>query len=86
MNKKKVDKARRSAMERNDEYYDVFQREFDEKIATGSPEEGMSRMQILEKLLHAMNSDIKGSNLKFVSEMIDSIDESKLIESKKANS
>ena len=43
-------------------------------------------MQILEQLLRVMNSDIKDSNLKYVSGLIDSIDEDEVIESKKENS
>ena len=86
MNRKNVDKARREAMDRNDEYYNTFEREFAEKIATGTPENGLTRMQILEQLMRTMNSDIKDSNLKYVSGMIDSIDEDEVIESKKENS
>lgn len=86
MNKKNVDKARAEAMERNNEYYNTFEREFAEKIATGTPENGLTRIQILEQLMRAMNSDIKDSNLKYVSGMIDSIDENGVIESKKENS
>ena len=86
MNRKQVDKARREAMGRNDEYYNTFEREFAEKIATGTPENGLTRMQILEQLMRTMNSDIKDSNLKYVSGMIDSIDEDEVIESKKENS
>lgn len=86
MNRKNVDKARAEAMERNNEYYNTFEREFAEKIATGTPENGLTRMQILEQLMRAMNSDIKDSNLKYVSGMIDSIDENEVIEAKKENS
>ena len=85
MNKKKVDKARSEAMERNDEYYNTFEREFAEKIASGTPESGLTRMQILEQLMRTINTDIKDSNLKYVSGMIDSIDEDEVIESKKEN-
>ena len=86
MNRKKADKARSEAMDRNDEYYNTFEREFAEKIASGTPENGLTRMQILEQLMRTMNSDIKDSNLKYVSGMIDSIDEDEVIESKKENS
>ena len=86
MNQKKADQARNEAMERNDEYYNTFEREFAEKIASGVPVDGLTRMQILEQLMRAMNSDIKDSNLKYVSGMIDSIDEDEVIESKKENS
>ena len=85
MNRKKADQARNEAMERNDEYYNTFEREFAEKIASGTPADGLTRMQILEQLMRAMNSDIKDSNLKYVSGMIDSIDEDEVIESKKEN-
>ena len=87
MTRKKADQARNEAMERNDEYYNTFEREFAEKIASGSgtPADGLTRMQILEQLMRAMNSDIKDSNLKYVSGMIDSIDEDEVIESKKEN-
>ncbi len=86
MNQKKVDQARNEAMERNDEYYNTFEREFANKIASGTPEDGLTRMQILEQLMRMMNSDIKDSNLKYVSGMINSIDEGEVIESKKGNS
>lgn len=86
MNKKKMDKARSEAMDRNDEYYRTFEREFVEKIASSTSESGLSRMQILEQMLRTMNSDIKDSNLKYVSGMIESIDEDEVIESKKENS
>lgn len=86
MNRKKADRARSEAMDRNDEYYNTFEREFAEKIASGTPENGLTRIQILEQLMRTMNSDIKDSNLKYVSGMIDSIDEDKVIESKKENS
>lgn len=86
MDNKKVDKARSEAMDRNDEYYNTFEREFAEKIASGTPENGLTRMQILEQLLRTMNTDIKDSNLKYVSGMINSIDEDEVIETKKENS
>ena len=86
MNRKKADEARCNAMERNEEFYNTFEREFEEKIASGTTEDGMTRMQILEMLLHSMNSDIKDSNLKYVSGMINAIDEDQVIESKKENS
>lgn len=86
MNRKKADKARSEAMDRNNEYYNTFEREFAEKIASGTPENGLTRMQLLEQMMRTMNSDIKDSNLKYVSGMIDSIDEDEVIESKKENS
>lgn len=85
MNRKKADKARSEAMDRNNEYYNTFEREFAEKIASGTPESGLTRMQLLEQMIRTMNSDINSSNLKYVSGMIDSIDEDEVIESKKEN-
>lgn len=85
MDRKKVDRARNEAMDRNDEYYNTFEREFAEKIASGTPDNGLTRMQILEQMMRTMNSDIKDSNLKYVSGMIDSMDEDEVIESKKEN-
>jgi len=85
MNRKKADKARSEAMDRNNEYYNTFEREFAEKIASGTPESGLTRMQLLEQMMRTMNSDINSSNLKYVSGMIDSIDEDEVIESKKEN-
>lgn len=85
MNRKKADKARIEAMDRNNEYYNTFEREFAEKIASGTPESGLTRMQLLEQMMRTMNSDINSSNLKYVSGMIDSIDEDEVIESKKEN-
>lgn len=86
MNKEKMDKARAEAMERNDEYYNTFEREFAEKVASGTPENGLTRMQVLEQLMRVMNCEIKDSNLKYVSGMIDSIDENQIIETKKESS
>lgn len=86
MDGKKLEKARNEAMERNDEFYNTFEREFREKVLADVPESGLTRMQILEQLLRVMNSDIKDSNLKYVSGLIDSIDEDEVIESKKENS
>ena len=86
MDDKKLEKARNEAMERNDEFYNTFEREFREKVLADVPESGLTRMQILEQLLRVMNSDIKDSNLKYVSGLIDSIDEDEVIESKKENS
>ncbi len=86
MDKKAATMARENAAERNAEHYRNFQREFLEKIATGDPQPGMTRIQILEELMAKMNSDIKESNLKYVSDMISSLDEDDIIESKKENS
>lgn len=86
MDAKKIENSRDEAMSRNSEYYNTFEREFIEKIVSGDPDTGLSRIQILEQLLRTLNSDIKDSNLKYVSGMIDSIDEDQVIESKKENS
>lgn len=85
MSKEDVQKAYNQLKERNDEFYRTFQEEFNRKIATGEPEEGTTRIQLLEQMVHAMNTDIIASNLKFVSGMIESLNEDEIIESKKEN-
>ena len=74
--------------ERNVEIYKEFEQSFAEKIMSSDieTENGLGRIQMLEKMVHSMNSDIIGSNLKYVGEMIESMDEDGIIESKKENS
>lgn len=86
MSENEAQKAFKQLKERNDELYRTFQEEFKRKIATGEPEEGVTRIQLLEQMVHTMNSDIIASNLKFVSGMIESLNEDEIIESKKENS
>ena len=74
--------------ERNSEIYREFNREFCEKILDTRTEsaDGIERIHLLERMMHSMNSDIIASNLKYVGEMIETIDEDGIIESKKENS
>ena len=72
--------------ERIDEVYKAFQKGFEEKIASDTDTGGMPRIQMLEKLVHDMNSDVIRENLKYVGRMIESLDEDAIIESKKENS
>ena len=62
-------------MDRRDEYCNTFKRVFAEKIVSGTPENGQTRVQIAEQMMRAMNSDRKDSDLKYVSEMIESIED-----------
>lgn len=86
MNKKAAKEAFSKVQERNESAYETFQSEFEKQIASGEPEEGVSRLQLLEKMIHNLNNDINASNMKYVSNMINSIDEDAIIDSKKANS
>ena len=85
MDKKKAEQARQAALDADKAHYNTFLREFEEKIAHGEPPEGVSRIQILEQLMHTLHADIKESNLKYVSELIESLDEDQIIDSKKEN-
>lgn len=86
MNKEAALEAYSKAQERNESAYETFQSEFEKKIASGEPEEGVTRLQLLERMIHNLNNDINASNMKYVSNMISSLDEDKIIESKKSNS
>ena len=70
--------------ERNEEVYRKFQKDFEVRIAQGNSDD-LSLMQTLEKLVHAMNSDIVNSNLNYVGKMVESLDDEEMIRSKKAN-
>ena len=81
-------KAFRHTEQRNTEIYKEFEKSFISKIMEpgSEAENGIGRIQMLEKLVHSMNSDIVSSNLKYVGDMIESIDEEEIIASKKENS
>ena len=72
--------------ERNEDLYKSFQSSFKEDVASGEQKNDTSRIQLLEKMVHTMNSDIIKSNLKYVGGMIESLNEEEIIASKKANS
>ena len=72
--------------EQTSEVYGTFQQEFDQKIASMAEPEGASRIQMLEQMVHQMNTQISLENLKYVGKMIESLDEDNIIESKKENS
>ncbi len=84
--KQKDIEAFTKATERNEEIYSQFQRDFKNQIEAESVEDGTSRIQLLEKMVHTMNSDIISSNMKYVGDIIESLDENNIIESKKENS
>ena len=86
MSIKREKAAYKRLKERNEDLYKNFQSSFSQEIAIGEPEAGVSRIQLLEKMVHTMNSDIISSNLKYVGSMIESLDEEGAIESKKENS
>lgn len=81
----KEKKAQDKTLERNKEIYKTFQSDFQEKIASAS-DNGQSRIQLLERMLHTMNSEIIASNLKYAGDMIETLDENEIIASKKENS
>lgn len=74
--------ALESVMERNVEAYRTFQREFDRLIASGEPEEGVTRIQLLEQLMERLGSDLTESSLKYVGSMVEALDEREIIASK----
>ena len=81
-------KAFRRIEQRNAEIYQEFEKSFAANLMESGKEleNGTGRIQMLEKMVHSMNSDIISSNLKYVGEMIESIDEEEVITSKKENS
>ncbi len=81
----KEKKAQDKTQERNKEIYKNFQSDFKEKIASDT-NNGQSKIQMLERMLHTMNSEIIASNLKYAGEMIETLDEDEIIASKKENS
>lgn len=81
-----IEEAYESLQEHTDEVYKAFQKGFEEQIASGAQTEGVPRIQMLEKSVHEMNSDIIRQNLKYVGAMIETLDEDAVIESKKQNS
>lgn len=83
MDENKADSAYENVFERNEEHYRAFRQRFENEIASGEPMGDKTRFQILEHMLHELNNEIKTSNLKYVSDMIASLDEEKIIESKK---
>ena len=86
VSKSKQQEAMKRMEERNHDLYKCFQAGFSEKIASSSESDGLSRIQMLEQMLHSMNSDIIASNLKYAGDMIETLNEDEIIESKKVNS
>lgn len=86
MAKNKAESAYRSLKDQTTEVYKTFQQEFEQQIATHNEPEETTRIQLLEQMVHKMNSDITNANMKYVGKMIESLDEESIIESKKENS
>jgi hypothetical protein len=86
MAKNKAESAYRSLNDQTTEVYKTFQQEFEQQIATHNEPEETTRIQLLEQMVHKMNSDITNANMKYVGKMIESLDEESIIESKKENS
>ena len=86
MAKNKAESAYRSLKDQTTEVYKTFQQEFEQQIATHNEPEETTRIQLLEQMVHKMNSDITNENMKYVGKMIESLDEESIIESKKENS
>lgn len=86
MAKNKAESAYRSLKDQTTEVYKIFQQEFEQQIATHNEPEETTRIQLLEQMVHKMNSDITNANMKYVGKMIESLDEESIIESKKENS
>lgn len=91
MGKPTTDKAKERealtrAMERGEEAYRTFQADFERLIAGDDPEDGVTRMQLLEGITRNLTNELNTSSLKFVSGMIDSLDEGEIVESKEQSS
>ena len=86
MAKNKAESAYRSLNDQTTEVYKIFQQEFEQQIATHNEPKEITRIQLLEQMVHKMNSDITNANMKYVGKMIESLDEESIIESKKENS
>ena len=86
MAKNKAESAYRSLNDQTTEVYKNFQQEFEQQIATHNEPKETNRIQLLEQMVHKMNSDITNANMKYVGKMIESLDEESIIESKKENS
>lgn len=86
MDKSKENNAYQGLKEQTTDIYKTFQQEFKQQIANHDRPEETSRIQLLEQIVHKMNSDINRANMKYVGKMIDSLDEESIIESKKENS
>ena len=86
MAKNKAGSAYRSLKDQTTEVYKIFQQEFEQQIAAHNEPKETTRIQLLEQMVHKMNSDITNENMKYVGKMIESLDEESIIESKKENS
>ena len=86
MAKNKAESAYRSLNDQTTEVYKIFQQEFEQQIETHNEPKETTRIQLLEQMVHKMNSDITNANMKYVGKMIESLDEESIIESKKENS
>ena len=86
MAKNKAESAYRSLNDQTTEVHKIFEQEFEQQIATHNEPKETTRIQILEQMVHKMNSDITNANMKYVGKMIESLDEESIIESKKENS
>ena len=86
MAKNKAENAYRSLKDQTTEVYKIFQQEFEQQIAAHNEPKETTRIQLLEQMVHKMNSDITNANMKYVGKMIESLDEESIIESKKENS
>ena len=61
---------------RNQDAYSSFKKEFDEKIASmAEPPEGKSRIQLLQEMLVSLNNETKCSSMKYVDELIDDLND-----------
>ena len=86
MAKNKAESAYRSLKDQTTEVYKIFQQEFEQQIAAHNEPKETTRIQLLEQMVHKMNSNITNENMKYVGKMIESLDEESIIESKKENS
>ena len=76
-----VDKA----ISANEEICQQYQNDFCERIANSDYKHDDTRIAELERLWHRARTDAESAYMKLTEDLIDSIDESQVIESKKEN-
>lgn len=81
----KASQAVAKAVEANAEICRTYQREFESRIADSNYQPEGSRISELEQLWRKARTDAELSYSKLTEELIGSIDENEVIESKKAN-
>lgn len=82
----RADEAGERSRESGDNARDRFRQGFEELMAGGESAGGLTRMRGLEELTRQLRADLDSSTLTYVSDMIGSLDERGIIDSKDASS